>query len=383
MSLIIPLALKSISTVVPPVILDGTISGLFVDNTTTFIYGSFTEITGITRWRLAGIDNNGALTSFFSGKPNPGYQSTAALMKTPSGQNTVLAKYNGSLTQFDTTDGSVVSAGPAYAGVDLINDLFVDPYITNSEVFAAGLFSKIGSTARSGLAKFKNNLSFDSSWSCNPYPTGTIYSICSAPNFPSHIYVGGSFTSIEGNTTKRKVARITKTGAGVVDTTFTFSYNTCSTVFSLSPSSNGYIFVAGSSTVNRPFIKCITSSGTDFLNLSGNIQQPWSNYFSYCSEIKVNEAENKIYAFVTGSSAFSGTTVVGYLHRFNYDGTLDTSFNNPNGYISFARFNGTPTCRIDFNNVDNRISIGGAFDWVSGTNKTNFTILNNNGSIFF
>lgn len=384
MSLIIPLALRSLSTVVPPVFLDGSIAGLFVDNTTTFIYGYFSEITSIQRWRLASFDNNGGLTSFFNSQTNQGYQKAAALMKTPSGQNTVLAQSSSySLTQFNTTDGAIISAGPQYQGVDFIRNFFVDPYITNSDIFASGSFTKIGTTLRSGLAKFKNNLSFDSSWVCNPFPAGTISNLCSAPNFPSHIYVGGSFTSIKG-AAKRKIARLTKTGAGAVDNSFTFSsYTTCNTLYSISPSSNGYIFIGGNSTINKPLIKCITSSGTDFLNLSGNIQQPWSNYFSYCSEIKVNEPENKIYAFVTSSSAFSGTTVVGYLHRFNSDGTLDTTFNSPDGYVPFARFNGTPLFYIDFNNIDNRISVGGTFDWVDGSNKNGFAILNNNGSIFF
>jgi hypothetical protein len=382
MSLIIPVALRSISTVVPPIILDGTIAGLFVYNTDSYIYGSFTEITGNTRWRFASINNSGSLTTFFQGQTNPGYQQAACLMKNALNQDVILMGNSSSLKQLDTSTGNILSSGPAYQGVELMTNIFVDPNDNTSDIFIAGNFLKIGTKTMNGFAKFNNNLSFNTTWICLPSPAGTVYSLCSAPNFPSHFYAGGGFTSIDGNTTRRKIARIGKTGTGAVDTTFNFSYTNCSNIYSMAPSSNGYIFVGGNSTTNKPFFKCITTTGSDFLNLSGNIQNPWANYFTYCSFININHDNSKIYAHFSSTSAFSGTTGMGYLHRFNSDGTLDTTFNSPLGYVKFARFTSAPRVEFDFNYIDNRISVAGAFDWVEGTNKSNFVILNNDGTIF-
>lgn len=382
MSLIIPVSLRSISTVVPPIILDGTIAGLFVYNTDSYIYGYFSEITGNTRWRFASVDNNGALTTFFQGQTNPGYQRAACLMKNALNQDVVLMNKNNAFTQLDITTGIVLSSGPTYDGAALMVSIFVEPSNSASDIFISGSFSKIGTKTMNGFAKFNNNLSFNTSWICIPSPAGTVYSLCSAPNFPSHFYAGGGFTSIDGNTTRKKIARIGKTGTGAVDTTFNFSHTNCSNIYSMAPSSNGFIFVGGKSTTNKPFFKCITTTGSDFLNLSGNIQNPWDNYFTNCSFIKINDNNSKIYAHFSSTSAFSGTTGMGYLHRFNSDGTLDTTFNSPLGYVKFAKFSGSLKVEFDFNYVDDRISVAGAFDWVEGTGKNNFVILNNDGTIF-
>lgn len=394
MSLIIPLALKSISTVVPPIIIAGDIIELLVKNQKTYVGGYFDNITGVDRNDLASFDNDTkTINSFYQGeaKLNPYYGVFGmSVMKTPSNNDVIVVSDGLKIRQLNSTTGVTVSSGPSYNN-NYINEYFIDPNINNSEIFGAGTFITIGSLTRDGFVKFNNNLSINSTFTCRPNPVATVFALCSS-HLTTHIYAGGSFNTIR-SVGRKRIARVRKTD-GAVDTTFTFSSVGSDAIYSMSLSSNGRLFVGGTSdnqvtSLGRPLIRCLNTNGTIFSNLTANIPLV-PGTLSYCSNIKVNNSEQKIYTSIESSYPLSGNPGVGpylsILARFNTDGTLDTSFNSPSGFVPFILQGGQARINFDFDYDNNLIPVGGHFSWIgnwdytSGNSVSNFAYLSSDGS---
>lgn len=379
MSLIIPLALKSISTAVPPIVINGEIDKILVNNEITYIFGFFDNITGVDRKNIASINNNSkTITNFYQNGTDLGIQYDAALMKRPDNTDSIVVRSinlnNEKIIQLDKTTGNILSSGPSYAGVRNIFKFFIDPYINNSEIFAIGAFQKIGTFTKNGFAKFNNNLSVNSTWTCSPNPIYTVYALCSS-HLSTHIYAGGEFNTIKGIARKR-IARIRKTD-GAVDTSFTYTptlNGNNDVIYSMDLSSNGRLFVGGVWASTTPIFRCLNTNGTLFLDLTGNI--PSLNYsLDAVRNIKINSFDQKIY---TSLISYESSDTV--LFRFNSNGSLDTTFNSPSGYVVFSNQNVSSLINFDFDNTNGLISVGGRFDTVNGNSVSNFAYLSSDGS---
>lgn len=387
MSLIIPLALKSISTIVPPILVEGTIFGLFVLEQDTYIYGNFNSITSIQRKDFASFDNiTKTLTNFYQNGPDFSFHYSAAVMKTPDNNNSILVCGIDSLVQLDTTTGDILSSGPSYAGANLINYVYTDPNINNSEIFVAGSFAKISTFTKNGFAKFNNNLSFNSSWTCSPNPAYTVYAICSS-HLSTHVYAGGQFTSIRG-ISRKSIARVRKTD-GVVDTSFTYtpipdSSGRPNSIRSMDLAQNGTLWIAGDINFSKPILRGLNENGTFYLELTSSLPST-PLPLNYASQIKINSLENKIYTSLISFQNSSGK-YMGILARFDSFGNLDTTFNSPSGYIILINNSLNPSINFDFDQTNDLIAVGGRFNWIgdwdmiNGNSVTNFAYLSSDGS---
>jgi hypothetical protein len=392
MSVIIPLALKSISTVVPPINIDGSIYGLFVKDETTYFYGNFNTITGIDRNKLASFDNNTkTITTFYQNGSAFGFHYGAAPMKTPDNTDAVIIRGGSRIFQLDATTGEILSSSPVYVGVSNILDFYTDPYVTNSEIFTTGTYSKIGGVTKNGFAKFNNNLSFNSVWRCAPNPASTVYCMCSS-DLPTHIYAGGQFTSIRG-VTRRCIARVRKTD-GAVDTSFTYTPipgipGSRNSISSMDLAPNGTLWIAGTIvSENRPILRGLNSNGTFLAELTGILPSTPLGLNS-ARQIKIHPNELKIYATLRSFNTSSGK-YMSILARFHPlgDGSiiLDTTFNSPSGYVLFVDNSFPPDINFDFDLTNDLIVAGGKFNWVgdwdlvNGNSVSNFAYLSSDGS---
>jgi len=183
-------------------------------------------------------------------------------------------------------------------------------------------------TASYGMVKILNDLTRDPLWNTGSITISPAIAIMEIDS-NGKIMIGGSFSSVQGNT-RNRMARL-HGDTGLIDTTFDFGGSTGfanNSVLSISPTSDGGYVVGGSfttangSSANR-IVKLASDGSTDATFVIGTGFNNQVNFISQQSDGKF---------IVTGSfTSYNGTAVPG-LCRLNTDGTLDGSYSpSPTG----------------------------------------------------
>ena len=193
----------------------------------------------------------------------------------------------------------------------------------DGKILVAGNFEYVNETAKSGFARFNADGSLDQSFNVtgNFTTNGSINNLAITPQPDGKILIGGSFTTVNGQTVNR-IARLKSDGS--LDTDFNVGTGLqTGSVASISRQADGKILVAG------------------------------------------------------GFNTFNGVTRQGIL-RLNQDGTLDTAFDSqfvPNG-VSILTMTVQPDGKILLSSVG-----GGSFTLLNGTSRRTIVRLNSNGSV--
>ncbi len=216
------------------------------DASTLYVSGDFTTVNGgTTRNRLAAFDTStGTATSF-----NPNLSSYARSILLSNDGSTLYAggnftTVNGStartrIAAFDTATGTATSFNP------IANNQVYSMRLSTDEsiLYAAGDFTTVNSpsTTRNRLAAF--DTSTGTATSFNPNLNDFARSVLLSAD-GSTLYVGGNFTTVNGGTTRNRLAAFdTSTGTA---TSFNPNLN-AGTVFSLSfGQDESTVFVGGS-----------------------------------------------------------------------------------------------------------------------------------------
>lgn len=109
----------------------------------------------------------------------------------------------------------------------------------DDSVFVGGLFVTAGGEGRSCLAKFSASGAVDQNWA--PLAIATVRALAVADD--GSVFVGGYFTVISGEP-RNHLAKLSGSGAGALDENWTVSTN--SRVYALATDSAGALYVAGS-----------------------------------------------------------------------------------------------------------------------------------------
>jgi hypothetical protein len=195
-----------------------------------YVGGYFTSIGGLSRNFVAKVDTTtGAVDPAFNANISAGYM-TAVSAATPFGSDLYIGgnfTSVGGLTRnriakLDEASGSVDGTfNPNSDGT--VNVIIV----SGSDLFTAGYFTSIGGLARNGLAKINMT---DGTADGIFNPNANSYAIETIALSGSDLYVGGSFTAI-GGLPRSRVAKINTT-TGTADGTFNPSAS--STVYVIS-----------------------------------------------------------------------------------------------------------------------------------------------------
>ncbi|MDX1908055.1 MAG: T9SS type A sorting domain-containing protein [Bacteroidia bacterium] len=179
---------------------NSTVEALALDGTTLYIGGSFTDLNGQTRNRLAALDaTTGALLAL-----NPGLNSTVYGLALDGNALYI----GGSFSQIAGQSRSYLAAldkttGTLIAGFNpMVNSTVYSLEVRGGQLYAGGSFTMAGGQPRNYAAQL--NLTSGSATTWNPNFNSTVYSLRNG-------YAGGSFTTAGGQS-RRYAAKIEDNG---------------------------------------------------------------------------------------------------------------------------------------------------------------------------
>jgi hypothetical protein len=276
------------------------VATLAVGNGQLFVGGTFTNINGTTITNLASIDlDTGALNPWF---PNPvGFVTSLA---TWNNRLFVGGSFNGiagyaysNFCEIDLDSRSVLNWDPA------IRPFIQGMTVSDNTLYVGGIFSTVSGTPRRRVAAFDitydaYNANYLTSWDAGITSGSSVYSIATAGN---NVYLGGSFTVVQGNSRTNFVA-LDASSAAVLPLTA----HADATIYKLAAVSN-LVFIGG----NFQAIGGLTRNYLAMLNTDANAITPWNpnvTYFVNANSLAI--LDNVLYAGGP-SYLFGGTTTRG------------------------------------------------------------------------
>ena len=183
------------------------ITSLLVNGSSVYAGGVFTSIGGQSRNHIAEIDTSGNATSWnpAGANSNIGYFLASGSNIYISGNfSTVGAAKRIGIAAFDNTTGLPTSFQADTNSSAIVYDI----QISGGTVFAGGTFTTIGGSSRNRLAALDASTGAVSSW--NPNISSTVHKMVVSGSI---LYIGGEFTTVNGSTTRNHLAAIDTSSA--------------------------------------------------------------------------------------------------------------------------------------------------------------------------
>jgi len=191
----------------------GAVYALAISGSTVYAGGEFHSVGLVARNHLAALDASGALTPW-----DPSANNTVRALAVSG--STVYAGGDfssiGGQTRYgiaalDATSGAVVAWDPHSTYATYTVGSVEALAVSSSTIYAGGYFDTIGGQSRNGIAALDASSGLATAW--NPNPGGTYLSVDSFAVSGSIVYVGGQFTSIGGQTRNNIAALDASSGA--------------------------------------------------------------------------------------------------------------------------------------------------------------------------
>lgn len=251
--------------------------------------------------------------------------------------------------------------------------------LPNGKMLFCGNFSKICGQTRAGLARISQGGSLDSSFT-NQISLLLALQVgvqCIAVQTNGQVVLGGSFSRFNTSDWCHSIARIN--ADDTMDTNFDRAYtNGAETINCLALQPDGKIVVAATTdwqAGSNGTLYRINSDGTLDTNFSATVSTSWGHYCLYSVGL---QPDTKL--VILGTFTTVDNQACTNLARLNADGSLDTTFLQPNfayrGSYNINEAGGTLLIQ-----PDGKILIGGWFDHVDGQAHTNIVRLNADGSL--
>ncbi len=373
-----------------------------------YIGGDFTTVDGVTRNKIAKLNNLGAIYSTVDFKVSGGFSTTAghsinALALNPNQSSSptnlnndllvggLFTTFNGQAygsilrMKFNADPDNFVDTGRPPAAASII---VIKAVPNNSgEVYVGGCFTQWGTdTNLKYLVKLDINGNVDTTF--KPNLNGCVYDIVFDIDNPSIMYIGGAFTTVEGAAAS-KVAKLNLGGVSgsLRDTTFLTNIGTGFTPVTIGttygagtfvskilqdPDAPSNLYVGGNFTAfngsAKKSLHLISSDGTNTAFTATVFDSP--AVVTSVLDLKWS-VDNLIY--VAGN--FTAASGRNYILRMTKTGTHDSSFNPTAG--------GQPSAIIKtvlpLTNGD--VYVGGDFTSIRGNIYNRIVLLNSNGTI--
>ena len=235
----------------------------------------------------------------------------------------------------------------------------------DGKTIIVGAFSTVNGVNKNYIARLNSNGSLDINF--NPDANSPTYSVVLQPD--GKIIVGGLFTTIGPSidaVPRNYIARINSDGT--LDTSFDPNANNAVESIALQP--DGKILIAGGFTTIGHSIDATPRNRLARLNSDGTLDTSFidPNVSDSVYSI-VPQPDGKI--LIGGRFTTVGGTTRNRIARLNSDGTLDTSFNlNPGSSVRSIALQ-----------PDGKILIGGDFETIGDTTRFKAARLNSDGSL--
>ncbi|MEO5558205.1 MAG: Ig-like domain-containing protein [Dokdonella sp.] len=232
--------------------------------------GSFSSVNGVTRSNIARLLPDGTLDTNWDPSAND-----TVLALTVGADGTVYAggqfsniggQTRSSIAKLSSSGAGAADAtwNPAASGN--VTALAVD---ASGSVYAGGEFSNIGGLGRSFIAKLSGNSAGAADPTWNASADGAVAAL--AVDASGFVYAGGAFTHIGGQA-RSFIAKLSGSGAGAADTTWNPSSN--ASVQALAVDASGHVYAGGTfSSIGgqtRANLARLSSSGAGAADVSWN-----------------------------------------------------------------------------------------------------------------
>ncbi len=387
---------------------NGTINSISIQTDGKIIIsGDFTTYNGVPVNRIARLNSNGSLDSFFNCSANgtvlvtnvqgDGKIIVGGLFTTING---ISENYLVRLNSDGSIDNTFVLEGTGING--FIKTVSIQ---SDGKIIAGGNFTLYDIISKNRLVRLNSDGSID-----NTFNIGTGFNVAiytTSIQSDGKIIVGGLFTSYN-SITKRRIVRLNSDGS--IDNTFNIGTGFGNNIYTTHIQSNGKIIVGGYFGTYNSILK----NHIVRLNSDGSIDNTFIGLgFNNGGSVNCTAIQSDGKIIVGGGfNSYNGTPINNII-RLNTDGTNDNIFNfqygsnasvsttciQSDGKIliagSFSSFNGTIQSSVDRLNTDGTIDssfntsglIGGTVNSFSLQNDSkiiiggNFTINNGNATI--
>jgi uncharacterized delta-60 repeat protein len=289
---------------------------LCLANGKIMIVGNFLNVSGVSRNRIARLNANGSLDITF----NPGSGANGhiySIAVQPDGKLIIGGAFNayngGSRLRIAriNVNGLLDGSFNSFGGAD--DAILSSTLQPNGKVIIGGYFTSFNGVSRNSVARLNANGSLDTSF--NPGTGSNHYVSSTAVQQDDKVLIGGPFTSFNG-ITRNRIARLNSNGS--IDTSF----------------------IVGSGTPEPVLVTCLQNDGKVLLG----------GQFTSYNDVSIN-----------------------FFTRLNTNGSLDLSFNPPNG--------GNSSVMVSSVQTDGKLLIGGWFTVFNGVNRKGIARLNSDGTL--
>jgi uncharacterized delta-60 repeat protein len=308
--------------------------------------GSFTNLAGTARNRIARLNSDGTLDAGF----NPNASGDVNAIAVQADGKIVIG---GAFTNVVSTtrnriarlnaDGTL-DTGFNPSATNVVNSIAIQP---DGKIIVGGNFTNIAATLRNRIARLNTDGTLDTNF--NPNASSNVYAI--ALQLDGKILVGGDFTNVVA-TTRNYFARLN--ADGTLDGAF--NPNPSNSVYNAAVQADGKIIIGGTFTN----VAATARNRIARLNADGTLDSGFNPNASNVVNSVVLQADGKIIIAGTFTNV-GGATVRNRIARLNTNGTLESTFDpNVGGVVSGVAVQ-----------ADGQVIVGGTFTNVSATVRTN------------
>jgi uncharacterized delta-60 repeat protein len=320
------------------------------------IVGSFTQVGGTTRNRIARLNTDGTLDTGY----NPDLNGLTVAIAIQSDGKAIIG--GGFTTVGGTTRNNVarlntdgtLDTGYNPDGNGSVNAIAIQ---SDGKAIIGGAFTTVGGTARNRIARLNTDGTLDTGY--DPNANNSVTSI--AIQSDGKAIIVGAFTTV-GGTTRNRIARLNTDGT--LDTGF--NPDAGGQVDAIAIQSDGKAVIGGSFTTiggtTRNFIARLNTDGTLDTGFNPNAN----------GNILAIAIQSDGKAIIGGGFATVGGTTRNNVARLNTDGTLDTGFGNTSA---------NNQVRAVASQSDGKALIGGDFTTVGVTTRNRIARLGDFGVV--
>lgn len=330
------------------------------------IGGAFTSFNGTSRNRIARLNANGSLDTSFN--PGSGVDDAVLTLDLESSGKVIIAgafwNFNGISRNHIArlhTDGSLdTTFNPIIGEFDFVSIILVQP---NGKVMIANNLLILNGSPRNFMARLNESGALDGTFNPIAGPNNVVHSLAIQPD--GKALIGGRFNSFN-DTNRNGIARFNLNGE--LDSTFTPDLGTNNWIFKHVLQPDGKVLMIG----RFMALNNVPRYGIARLHANGSLDTTFNPGLGANAEVYALRLLPDGKVLIGGDfTSFNGTTCNG-IARLNANGSLDSTFN----------LNLMVNCTVIAIDVqpDNKVLIGGRFTRPNGTFYYGIVRSNANGS---
>jgi uncharacterized delta-60 repeat protein len=244
---------------------------------------------------------------------------------------------------------------------------------SNGKLVIGGYFTSVNGTNRSHMARLNADGSLDTAFS-----TATDFAVRSvALQTDGKLIMGGNFTTVNG-VSRFGVARLQSDG--ILDTTFDTVSGASNQINAVCVQANGKVLLGSESSI----LGFVNWKGLIRLNTNGTPDSAFHSFTGIDGPVNSVAVQRDGKALISGAFTSINGTNRNRIARLNVDGTLDTTFNpgsGPGGVPSAYDPAGSYHIDCVASQPDGKALVGGYFNLFQGTNQNALARLNTDGSL--